>query len=319
MLAYARLTPGPGFAPDRALFYYAQRLVTLPAARRAISSVIARCVRRRQGRLDNDGLSRDTPVLAQLDQDGLVVLEPLLAPDEIDAMVAYFLRQDLVGSHGEATALAQLPEGTSEAAYPLDVVLACPGMLDVLNTPQVLQIASAYLGCKPTLSSVGVRWSFPRGRYRTKTQEYHRDLDDWRFLKLFIYLTDVDEECGPHSYVRGSHKTGFGLRAHRYDRGDIEGRYGTQALITVLGAGGTSFIADTLGIHCGLTPTERPRLVLQMQYSLLPIYTFLYQPAERLEADFDAYCNRLLFRPPSRRARGGVRDPSALCERSGRD
>lgn len=300
MLSYARLTPGPGFAPGRALLYYAQRAVTLPPARRAIASAIARRVRRRHGGVRDEALSPESArALAQLEQHGLASLKPLLSSEEADAMAAYFLAQPLVGPQGDATSLAQLPEGTSAAAYPLDVVLACPRMLDILNAPQVLQIASAYLGCKPTLSSVGVRWSFPGADRHSTTQAYHRDLDDWRFLKLFVYLTDVDEGGGPHSFVRGSHKTGFGLQARRYARSHIDRRYGSQALSTVLGPRGTTFVADTLGIHCGLPPTDRPRLILQIQYSLLPIYAFLYRPVERPEADLDAYCNRLLFHRPS--------------------
>ncbi len=53
-------------------------------------------------------------------------------------------------------------------------------------------------------------WSFP-----TKTAseadlsrasfKFHFDLDDWRMLKFFFYLSDVDADAGPHVYVRGSH------------------------------------------------------------------------------------------------------------------
>jgi hypothetical protein len=301
MFAYARLTPGAGFAPDRALFYYAQRLVTLPWARRTVSGFIAHRLRRRHGLPADATLAPERArALAQLRQDGMTSLEPLLTTAQVDALATYFQGQPVIGPDGAPMSPAQLPPGTAAAPYPLEVVLACPGLLEVLNAPEVLALASAYLRCKPTLSSVGVRWSFPRADRQARTQEYHRDLDDWRFLKLFIYLTDVDEGGGPHSYVRGSHKTGFGLKALAYARDDIERRYGSEAIADVLGARGTTFMADTLGIHCGLPPTERPRLILQVQYSLLPIYAFLYAPAERSEPALDAYCNRLLFHAPAR-------------------
>src|SRR5262249_26430433 len=156
----------------------------------------------------------------------------------------------------------------------------------------------AYLGGKPTRASMGVRWSFPQAHRQSRVQEYHRDVDDWRFLKLFIYLTDVDDTGGPHAYVRGSHKTAFSLKSQAYAQDDIERRYGARAVTRVLGPRGTSFMADPVGIHCGLSPTEQPRLILQVQYSLLPIYAFLYDPAERPEVDLDAYSYRLLFHPP---------------------
>ncbi len=36
-------------------------------------------------------------------------------------------------------------------------------------------------------------------------QYFHRDPDDFRFLTLFIYLTDVSPSAGPHQVIPGSH------------------------------------------------------------------------------------------------------------------
>jgi len=59
---------------------------------------------------------------------------------------------------------------------------------------------------------------------------------------------------------------------------EVERDYGTGKARVIAGPPGTSFVADTYGIHKGLVPTARPRLVLQAQYSLLPIYAFHYEP-----------------------------------------
>ena len=39
-----------------------------------------------------------------------------------------------------------------------------------------------------------------------KPQKFHRDYESFNFIKLFVYLTDVDKDFGPHQYIIGSHK-----------------------------------------------------------------------------------------------------------------
>lgn len=294
MLAYAQLSPGKGFQPMRALAYYAQRLVTPAAARRTFSRLIAARVRSRHG----DGTAWPEGedhgrIMADLRRDGIAMLSPVEV-SKIDEIAAYFRGQPV-----------QLPDGTEAplepeanapmAAYALHRIVECPGLLDLLNASPLLRIASDYLGCTPTLSSLGVRWSFPNSGTLVRTQSFHRDIDDWRFLKLFIYLTDVDEDSGPHSYVRTSHASSFGWRARAYAEGELKRRFGPDKIATITGPRGTAFVADTIGVHRGLPPTTRPRLVLQAQYSLLPIFAFLYGSRTGEAARVgEAYCNRLL-------------------------
>lgn len=294
MLPYARLTPGADFEADRALLYYLQRVVTLPRARRAVASLIATCLQARHG----DGAAwpparGHSRVMEELRADGLAMLQPLLSDSEIARALAYFEGQPVIGSDGRERDLD--PGDRGLRAYSLHTVLRCPGVLKLVNAPGVLRIAADYLGCMPTLSSIGVRWSFPCDD-PVRSQLFHRDVDDWRFLKLFVYLTDVDEEAGPHCFVRTSHRSAFGLTAKAYTPEELERRYGAERMARVTGPRGTCFMADTLGIHRGSPPTTRPRLILQAQYSLLPVYAFRYAPIEGGASPAAAYCNRLLLR-----------------------
>ena len=63
-----------------------------------------------------------------------------------------------------------------------------------------------------------------------------------------------------------------------------------------MGPRGTTFVADTLGVHRGVAPTERPRLILQAQYSVLPIYAFRYPPAKSSGPPDGSYSSRLILR-----------------------
>ncbi|CAN7390017.1 hypothetical protein LJR219_002387 [Phenylobacterium sp. LjRoot219] len=299
MLPYARLTPGAGFRPGRSLLYYAQRLAPLPGLRRAVATLLAAGLRWLHGELDGPPL--DVPgarALATLRREGLTRLPPLMTPEAVRRMARYFAERPVICPDGEPRPVDELPAAAACAEYPLQTVLECPGLLALLNAPSVLRLAEAYLGCKPTLSSVGVRWSLPAaGAPPPRYQGFHRDVDDWRFLKLFIYLTDVGADCGPHLYVRGSHRRRFGFSARKYELAEIATRFGDDSLLTITGPAGAAFIADTLGVHCGGPPTGGARLMLQAQYSILPVFAFDYAPLERGARGIDSYCNRLFLRP----------------------
>ena len=159
-----------------------------------------------------------------------------------------------------------------------------------------IDIATQYLGCLPTISTVGIRWSLPGERLQASTQRFHRDPDDWRCLKFFAYLTDVNLGSGPHLYVKGSNRTAGSLLARSIDEGFIKRTYGNNSIQTVLGRSGTTFIADTHGIHAGPVPTDEPRLMLEIGYSILPIFAFQYTPALiRTAPRVDGYINRLIL------------------------
>lgn len=301
MHPYARLKPGRGFKALRMVFYYAQRFITFRPARTLVSRCISAMLRLIYGR----DLVRPDAQCAQavkdLEEYGIAELEPLASTAMIGRMFAYFIEKPVVAPDGSRVLLGDLPAETPAANYDLETILGCPGLLELVNSPTVLRIASAYLGCRPTLSSLGVRWSLPNAGGTALFQRFHRDIDDWRFLKLFIYLTDVTATSGPHDYVRTSHRSAFGFRERRYEISEVGAKFGLDKLQTITGPAGTTFIADTLGIHRGGVPTGSARLILQAQYSLLPIYAFQYAPIDVRAASIDPYSNRLMVRPARRR------------------
>jgi hypothetical protein len=214
----------------------------------------------------------------------------------LDDVVAFFLNEEVAVPGGGCVPGDARSAGLTMASYDLATVTACPWLMAAINRADILRLASAFLGCTPTLCSVGVRWSFPDPKSPDVTQGFHRDPDDWRFLKVFVYLTDVDAESGPHVYVAGSHKTRISWRARTYPQEQLEARFGKQSMRAVLGAPGTTFVADTSGIHAGIPPQRAPRLLLQAQYSILPNFALYYRPvAGRDHQRLDSYVNRLIL------------------------
>jgi hypothetical protein len=296
MIPYAQLSPGPGFKPGRAALYYAQRFVVSPPLRAFCGRAIAGGVNMLCHEAPSpSAAARD--VAARLRKSGCAAIGPLLPPERIAQVVAHLDEQPvLVPNHPDPIALKDRPDGTRMATYSLKTVMECEPLLEAANHPFILEIASAYLGCTPTIASIGCRWSFPKADGLVQTQTFHRDCDDWKFFKLFLYLVDVDEETGPHIYIEGSHTRAAALFAKPYDEDKLRVKYGADRFHCFTGAAGTTFLCDTYGIHKGAVPSAKARLIFQVQYSLLPVYAFDYHPVPLAAGQrFPRHINRLVI------------------------
>jgi hypothetical protein len=216
------------------------------------------------------------------------------------------------------------------AGYTMDQLMRTPHLIDFFNHPAIVDFIEMSLGCVPTLYSINAWWSFPA---TTPTghgaQFFHRDNDDWRFVTMFLYLTDVDEESGPHQLIKGSH-TLSGMTAlidkargrgedvpidalasfsdESYFTGAFSGTceraFGPETT-NIVGPAGTIFMANTVAAHRGLMPTKKPRLVAWARYGMGPNTNSadleqgpLAHPQVRTalrDTPRNRYVNRLLF------------------------
>jgi hypothetical protein len=141
-----------------------------------------------------------------------------------------------------------------------------------------------------------VQWSFATSTEGV-AQKFHRDSEDWKYLRFLIYLTDVDEGGGPHVYVKGSHKGSLPFRMRFYTVDEISRRYGHASFLKVFGGRGTAIAADTAGIHKGERPTANPRLLLTFTYAILPNILSEYEPVRSCHSHHVVnYTNRLFLR-----------------------
>ena len=140
--------------------------------------------------------------------------------------------------------------------------------------PILLKIAALYL--QTTTVHVGsiLFWSFPANpnllQKSKSAQVFHCDLDDFRFIKFFFYLTDVDTESGPHVFIRKSHikKPLFRqLLRGRASEAWLRKHYDSDDIITICGSAGFGFVEDTYGHHKGTSPKSKRRLILQIEYA----------------------------------------------------
>jgi len=156
--------------------------------------------------------------------------------------------------------------------YDLDEqdIVRCVGAQLLLADESLLKIAHQYLGTTPIQDLIAMWWSTAVSPEASAAaaQAFHFDLDRLRFLKVFVYVTDVDATTGPHVYVRGSHLSmPRALREdRRYSDEEVAQLYQGEA-VTITGPAGTVFLADTRGLHKGLRLVEGSRLVFQLEFA----------------------------------------------------
>jgi hypothetical protein len=297
-MRYARLTPGHGFKPASSFLYYLQRIIVSPPLRGLCVRLFRNWVRARHGMSSRGQSPGRLQLLDILHADGYAALGNVLSAGQCDDIHAWLAGKRLTDRQDEASTftLAQVPPTARLAEYGLRDIVRCPHILALANDGRLLELAERYIGCKPTISQLGVRWSFPNPGLRSDLQTFHRDSEDWRYFKVIVYLTDVGHEDGPHVYVRGTHRTRAPVRLKIQSDGEVAREYGEDRLITAVGGRGFGFAVDTAGIHKGSPPVARPRLMLQIQYSLFRSYAYVYEPEPYAGAlPFDPYINRLIL------------------------
>lgn len=154
----------------------------------------------------------------------------------------------------------------------------CDSIRAVVSDPFFEWIAAKYFKFIPKFVGTNLWWTFPviptDFDKRNHAHLYHSDIDDFKFLKFFFYITDVSDGDGAHICVRGSisnppsvGKSEY-LLVRRYSDMEIETYYHPSDIIEVRGDVGSGFAEDTLCVHKGTTPTKKPRLILQLEYAM---------------------------------------------------
>lgn len=141
----------------------------------------------------------------------------------------------------------------------------------------VLDIVNGYLAlcAKFFFYTLNVTLPVPPGSPPTKSQQWHRDPEDIKLCKVFLYLTDVDEDAGPFTYVRGSHYGGkwyhrfhppLPMRTRPSDE-EVRRIIPIKDITPFTGRAGTVLFCDTRGLHYGGYATQKERLMFTAEFS----------------------------------------------------
>jgi hypothetical protein len=173
---------------------------------------------------------------------------------------------------------------------------------DYLGSEQYAALAARYMGMIPRFIGNSFWHTYPGPtEERIHSQLWHRDYNDRRLVKVFLYLNDVGELNGPFEYLSGSHGQGplgrmfnrtgpDGMRLYP-DGKEIEeflkpvpliklnevpeqDRHGSRApwagkpsRVLCTGPAGSLIFADTFGLHRGGYVQEGHRNLIMTTFS----------------------------------------------------
>ncbi|MBI2056311.1 MAG: hypothetical protein HYT37_02935 [Candidatus Sungbacteria bacterium] len=142
--------------------------------------------------------------------------------------------------------------------------------------PNIVDIVNAYFGLYAKLYYLTLNITLPvgSGAAAIASQRWHRDPEDRRMCKVFLYLNDVDETAGPFMYAA---KSCYGLKYGSLfpqkppigaypDVSTLEKTIDKEDVKVCTGRVGTIIFCDTSGLHKGGYATAKERVMFTAGY-----------------------------------------------------
>jgi len=212
----------------------------------------------------------------EIDRDGFYIFKNKLSNDAISS-----LREFAFSS--EATLVPRALSGKVSSKYDRNNLLSPRYQFDesslltnkfvrsLMTDCSLIAIAQEYLGSKPIQDLTAMWWSAPFAKEASSeaAQLYHFDMDRFKFIKFFFYLTDVSTETGPHCYIKGTHKC---LPDPLWKDGrildnEINSFFLNKDKVEITGGIGSIIAVDTRGLHKGKLLERGERLILQFEFT----------------------------------------------------
>jgi hypothetical protein len=229
------------------------------------------------GDLDSAEIRR---VVQEIKKDGYYVFDRLLSEGVCDKLISLALTKEcnLRGSLD-----ADIKMSICDRTNPIAVtywlqekdLIANPDIQALMADLSIFVIAQAYLETQPILDIVTMWWStaLSKTACTESAQLFHFDMDRIKWLKFFIYLTDVTSDNGPHCYIAGSHQIGgkpkelLNLGYARISDEEMIKFYPKEKFVEVTAPKGTIIAGDTLCFHKGKPLKQGDRLVLELEFT----------------------------------------------------
>lgn len=143
--------------------------------------------------------------------------------------------------------------------------------------PTILDVANSYMGMWCSLLYFTLQKTIPVKGDLTNSQNWHRDPQELKVVKVFTYLNDIDENSGPFTYVKKSAPTFDHPYAKLFPQqlpyGSYPGNEKVESTINkedvrpMTGKAGTVIFCDTNGLHYGGVAKTSPRIMSTFGYS----------------------------------------------------
>ena len=232
------------------------------------------------GNLTDSDLAR---INRQLEIDGYCIFENCLSAEFCESIVRQTLSVDCLVMGDEATEQLTAKRARYDRQAPVaakyalveDDTTDIPEVQQLMSDASLIKVAENYLKSKPIFTGISLWWSpsIKDTPDSEAAQEFHWDMERIKWLRYFIYLTDVTADSGPHCFIKGTHRTGAipdellraGYVRHRDER--ILQIYGQDAYQEFIAPRGTIIAEDSRGFHKGKLPRKGDRLLLAFEIS----------------------------------------------------
>ncbi len=207
-----------------------------------------------------------------LKTNGYIEIENIFNEIELKETIDYLSSDHLlepIYTNHEKFSLNKPPPDAKTGYIDTTTLIKSQHILKAANNQNLLNILKSYFGCSFKLDWIWAWWSFP-SKELAGPQMFHRDYESMNFLKVFVYLSNVNELNGPHEYIIGSHRVNRLYKRERFSDQKIYENFTKDKILTINGKKGKTFIANTFGIHRGLQPKNERRLVLVYLFSVVP-------------------------------------------------
>lgn len=141
---------------------------------------------------------------------------------------------------------------------------------------RIINVVNSYVGMFTNFYHTMLNITIPAGTdsKAVLSQRWHRDLEDKKLCKIFLYLNDVDEKAGPFTYIPYSkYGTQWGHlfpqqppKGAYPPRGELEKVIPYEAIVKMTGRAGTLIFCDTSGLHRGGYAFSKERIMLTAGY-----------------------------------------------------
>jgi hypothetical protein len=153
-----------------------------------------------------------------------------------------------------------------------DQLLRYPEIVTFGAAERLLTIIEQYLGLAVAYDGPSFYYSLANPQ-TSGPRKWHRDKEDWRMIKVAIYLNNVDRAGGPYEFMHPASNATLCQRVSPYqtfrDRQveQILGQPLTDCTLSCVGSAGTVILSDTARYyHRGRPPIARNRAAIFFSY-----------------------------------------------------
>jgi hypothetical protein len=215
-----------------------------------------------------------------LKEDGFVELAPLddLTISNITREIRQMPFKKIMNKRGEVV----------KHVYDNADLVQSTELLSVATNDGFVGTISEYFGCLPKIQYLAA-WETLKNDDELAEMFFHMDHHGHKFVKLFLYLSDVNLGDGHHEFVKGSHdwrkfnkilsvknmksiknqvKIKRKLKGDFWMNNEAVSQFLQDRVIKVTGQAGSLFMEDTGGLHRGTkVESGQPRLLFQVLYT----------------------------------------------------